>query len=189
MTRQEVINAFPKDDLAVSIFAGFLFIPAIVLIAYAIYGLVNYFPGKKMKAMFSVMITLGCALFVLAIVQIGVGISNTEKYPELKKAWVQDVFLPYFESLEEIKIPIFQSKWNNKGNIDLILDTDTYKKTQSDIPDFEFYETTDPQDKGYIIIKDLGNVNDFPSESLISDIYEPVVLVDTFLPKRELEVK
>ncbi|MFX3643536.1 MAG: hypothetical protein ACE3L7_33595 [Candidatus Pristimantibacillus sp.] len=189
MTRQEVINAFPKDrsydDIAyiIMITISFLFI------SYSILRLVMSQNYKKKRILNWSILFIAGGLFLFSITQVIQMNNYNESYPELKQAWKHESFLPYLQSLDEIKVPIFQSKWNNEGKLDLILDTDKYKKTLTGIQNFDFYDSFNPDDKGYVLIKDLGNLDDFPVSSDVKYYYTSILHVGTWLPKRDLEVK
>lgn len=189
MTRQEVIDAFPKDRSFDDIAYIFMIICAVIFLFYSIHRLVDGYNNKRTKVYIWSLLSICSFLLLFSITQIIISNNYNERYPELKKTWIQESFLPYLKSLDEIKIPIFQSKWNNEGKLDIILDTDKYKKTLSGITDFEFYDTSNPNDKGYVIFKNLGNLDDFPVSSEVSYYYNSTLHVGTWLPKRDFELK
>lgn len=190
MTREEVIKEFPKDvpidNYMLVIVLGFL---GIILILFSIRVFDEHVLGKKMSKVIWSILSIGIVLALFSITTYVSFAWIDHKYPELKAEWKHNIFTSYYEGLEEIKVPIFQTNWNNEGKVNVILDTDTYPKTFSGIRDFQHYVTDDLNDKGYVLLKDLGNINDFPLDSGVRNKYNSIELVDIFLPKRELETK
>lgn len=189
MTRQEIIDAFPKERSYDEIAYIFIIITAFIFIMYSIHRLLSSQNDKSTKILIWSILSIAGGVVLISITQVIQMNNYNESYPELKQAWKQDSFLPYLQSLDEIKVPIFQSKWNNEGKLDLILDTDKYKKTLTGIQNFDFYNSSNPDDKGYVLIKDLGNLDDFPVSSDVKYYYTSILHVGTWLPKRDLEVK
>ncbi|MNW61626.1 hypothetical protein D3C74_396980 [compost metagenome] len=109
-----------------------------------------------------------------------------------REDWRENIYKPYSENVDQVKVKIFQSRWNDDGDLGLILDTDMdIKKTYTGVRSFSFYDTSDKQDKGYVMLKDFGKRAELP-EGLdllplrlkFSSQYE---LTEVFLPRKYIQ--
>lgn len=188
MTRQEVITSFPQEGNDMTTW----------LICAAICALVFYFSLNLLsERTFNLplvgYISVALVAFLTAAFVLVVFYFTAQKFfndmdlPEQRATWVKETFTPYLDSLEKIRVPIFQKRWNEQGEIDILLDTNEHKKNFNGITDFQYYESTNPNDLGYVYIKDIGNLDDFPEQANISLYYDRYLLDSVFLPKRPLD--
>ncbi|WP_338709194.1 hypothetical protein [Paenibacillus amylolyticus] len=188
MTRDEVINAFPPagHDMNAWILLGA--IAAIVFVIMFFLWSTDVFQYTKVGTALAIVVMSVTLLFDIAVVLPKLWEENRyeKELPEIRETWVKEMFNPYVESLEKVKISILQSKWNEEGAIDVLLDTNKYKKNLNGITDFQYYESTDPNDEGYIYIKDLGNIEDFPKDFSIKMSYGSTLIDSVHIPKKKI---
>lgn len=188
MSRQEVIQSFPTTPTGFSSTDFIIGTVVGTVIAVIILMLINKLEGKKARQwskkyfiyLFIVMLAVPYTLKLSSDVTIWF------QKQLIQTDWAYETFVPYVKSLDPVKVPVVQSRWNEKANIDILLDTTKYDTVLKNVSDFEFYETDDLKDKGSVYYFDAGNLDDFPKES-ISLIKDKAVVLDRItLPNREI---
>lgn len=188
MTREEVISAFPvTSDLEIGLY-GYLVPLAVILII----GSVIFRLEKKNR------ISLGAVIGSSIIALTTIVSFATFLAPQFSSMsgnnhdqWYNEVFTPYVENLPHKKVSIIDKMWTDEAKISVILDVTAKRKIYSGNTDFSFYEPTSPTDQGYAVIRDLGDLNDFPEESFYllrsHNKINRIEILELYLPKKPIK--
>lgn len=188
MSREEVIQSFPTPTTG---FTSTDFIIGTVIgtvIAVIILMLINKLNGKKAtKWSKRYFIFLSIVMFAVPYtLKLSSDVAIWFQKQLIQTEWVYETFVPYVKSIDPIKVPVVQSRWNEKANLDILLDTKKYDTILKNVSDVDFYDSDDLDDKGSVYYFDAGNLDDFPKES-ISLIEDKAVILDRItLPNREI---
>jgi len=204
LTKEQVIELYPVADPSsaesLSLWGNTYF--EVILISVIVFIIVSYFGRSvknhpKISTGLSVLALISVGTLVAGIYMFMITLNDTvdEKKVllfEQQKDWRENIYKPYVEQVDQVKVKIFQSRWNPSGNLDLILETAMNgRKTFSDIQEFSFYDATDPDDKGYVILKDFGEEIDIPYDKNTLDLKlffsTQYQVKEVFLPRQFIE--
>lgn len=191
MTREEIIQSFPREQIAdVSAMKVIMYISIILVGLSAILLMRVYkkrFKNENRQVLFfsllSGFLVLSFLLFSVSTAYVIKGenpfVRDTRS--ALINEWYNGKFKTYVEGLETKKVPIYDYTLTGEGNLTIMLETDDNKKIYSGITDFGYYESDDSRYKGYVLVKDLGNLEDFPADSQIQQKHRTIEISSVFL--------
>lgn len=185
MTREEVISAFPvTKDLEIGIYAYLIPLAVILIIGSFIFHIEKKNRLSLGTAIGSSIIGMTIIIAFASALAPHLSCMNGEK----RDQWYAEIFTPYIENLEEKKVSIIDKMWTEEARLSVILDVTAKRKIYSGYTDFSFYEPSDPEDLGYAVIRDLGDLNDFPEEAFyLLRSHNRIEILELYLPKKTIK--
>lgn len=185
MTREEVINAFPvSKDFDIGIYAYLLPLGVILIIVSVIFHI-------EKKNRLSLGTAIGSSIIGMIII-VSFCITIPPPSPLMKgEKWYDEIFTAYVENLEQKKVSIVDKMWTEEAKLSVILDVTAKRKIYSGHTEFSFYEPSDPEEQGYAVIRDLGDLNDFPDEAFhilrFHNKLNSIEILELYLPKKTIK--
>lgn len=146
MSKEELIQTYPiyhsyttKDVIVI--------IVVVLLLAVIFIGV-----GKHTGEWFRLTYFLVIPLLVLVAYTILYFVPwlNENKYNENKAQWKNEVLSNYLKEQPKEKIPVLEYSQNDKGNINVILETDHASKLIGNITKIEYFTLNSSNDKAYV---------------------------------------
>ncbi|MFX3643361.1 MAG: hypothetical protein ACE3L7_32715 [Candidatus Pristimantibacillus sp.] len=182
MSREEVISAFPVTiDFDIGFYAYLLPLAVILIIGSGIFHI-------EKKNRLSLGVNIGSEIIgIIIIISFATAFAPqlSSMNGEKRDQWYAEIFTPYIENLEQKKVSIIDKMWTEEARLSVILDVTAKRKIYSGYTDFSFYEPSDPEDLGYAVIRDLGDLNDFPEEAFyLLRSHNRIEILELYLPKK-----
>lgn len=187
MTKEEVIHFFPADPLPSFILTigvyglgiGFILLIIDVLRAgWGMHSIRGSIAGSSDSKYGESYFWFGIVSISAALIILFYGALQPSRQKEeveiARIDWTQNVFLPYAMNSEVTKIAIKEYQLYGTGDVGLLLTNGKHYDVEFSSA-FKYYETEDPNDKGYAMVRQL-DLSEFPEESNVQRFQLPEVV-------------